>query len=70
MVDKGVLIEVMKFSNWSDKSYRLQVAAKKALFLPKSVFMGFDESGESTNRRLYVKEWWFNKNKEWLCRLD
>lgn len=70
MEEKGILIEVMKFSDWSDKSYRLKVAAKKALFLPKSVFMGFDESGESTTRRLYVKEWWFNKNKEWLCKLN
>lgn len=66
-MNEGILIEVMRFSDWSENSYRLQVAPKHAVFLPKSCFLGF---GEGTSRKLYVKEWWFNQNKEWLCKLN
>lgn len=68
-MNEGILIEVMRFSEWSENSYRLQVAPKHAIFLPKSCFLGYDESDEY-RKRIYVAEWWFNKNIDWLCRLN
>lgn len=67
-MNEGILIEVMRFSEWSENSYRLQVAPKHALFLPKSCFLGFYTNESS--RKIYVKEWWFYKNIDWLCRLN
>lgn len=69
MKEGVVLIEVAHIKVWTENSYRVKVASKCSLFLPKSAFLGYDES-DDYKKRIYVAEWWFNKNSDWLCKLS
>ena len=63
-----VLVKVFRIRNHSDKSFKIKVAPKHELFLPKSLFFGFDFDDDARTT-IKIAKWWYESNIDYLIHL-